>query len=342
MKNDINNFVQLTEPEIIWLREAYHNFIKVINVTRRFIKIKLLEKLPPSFDPLTINSLLLRNGNDITLAGILYIDPDSTFLTQCDKFVNYIKTTIKQDPYTNEIQSKDISDNTSIPETDITKVINKLNEFGRFSSGYSMSENKIKTISVGEDEVYDEYLNYDSIRDLIMRNITNKSRSKYNENATNQVVLLGNKYNPIFKSSVSQIDKNLCFVIMPFSETWSERVYLKLIRPAVEGIKLQCLRADNLSGPIVIEDIWIKINQSAFIIADVTNKNPNVMYELGIVHAIGKPAILITQDISQIPFDFTHLRHYEYKDNLDGFEKLSKELPNIIRSVYFENYKLEI
>ncbi len=129
---------------------------------------------------------------------------------------------------------------------------------------------------------------------------------------------------------------------MPFSEEWSERVYYKLIRPIIEGIKLQCLRADNLSGPIIIEDIWIKINQCAFIIADVTNKNPNVMYELGIVHTLGKPAILITQDIHQIPFDFSHLRHYEYKDNTDGFEKLSKELPIRIREIYFDYYKTNI
>jgi nucleoside 2-deoxyribosyltransferase len=125
---------------------------------------------------------------------------------------------------------------------------------------------------------------------------------------------------------------------MPFTEPWSDRVYSKLIRKNVEELGIQCLRADNLRGQIIIEDIWAKINQSAFIIADVTNKNANVMYELGIVHTVGKPTILITQDISQNPFDVSHLRHYSYKDNIDSFETFGNELQSIIKDMYINHY----
>jgi len=121
-----------------------------------------------------------------------------------------------------------------------------------------------------------------------------------------------------------------------------KRVYEELIRKNVEDLGIQCLRADNLTGQIIIEDIWTKINQCAFIIADVTNRNPNVMYELGIVHTIGKPTILMTQDVSSIPFDFTHLRHYEYEDNSDGFREFSERLPQIIRNIYKERYGVDI
>jgi Lon protease-like protein len=147
---------------------------------------------------------------------------------------------------------------------------------------------------------------------------------------------------PIFTSRVSRMDPNLCFVLMPFSQSWSDRLYFKLIRPTIEGLGLQCIRADNLTGQIIIEDIWTKINQCALIIADVTGRNPNVMYELGIVHTIGKPTILLTQEIDNIPFDFAHLRHYSYQDNIDGFTELGTMLREVATQMFKDRYGIKL
>jgi nucleoside 2-deoxyribosyltransferase len=82
----------------------------------------------------------------------------------------------------------------------------------------------------------------------------------------------------------------------------------------------------------------VKINQAAFIIADVTGRNPNVMYELGIAHTLGKPVIIITQEINKIPFDFKHLRHYVYEDNVTGKELFGRLLKEVIPEIYAETY----
>ena len=146
------------------------------------------------------------------------------------------------------------------------------------------------------------------------------------------------RFSPIFRSKIERVNTGICFVLMPFSEDWSKRVYDLLIKKNVEAMGLQCLRADNLNGPIVIEDIWTQINQAGIIIADVTHKNANVMYELGIVHTLGKPAVLITQEIDKIPFDFSHLRHYPYKDNAESFNSFGVELKEIIIDIYKNIY----
>ena len=127
-----------------------------------------------------------------------------------------------------------------------------------------------------------------------------------------------------------------------FPEPWSDRLYYKLIRPTIESLGLQCIRADNLTGQIIIEDIWTKINQCGIIVAEVTGRNPNVMYELGIVHTIGKPTILITQQIQDIPFDFAHLRHYPYEDNIDGFRELSDTLREVAIQVFKNTYGVNL
>ena len=77
---------------------------------------------------------------------------------------------------------------------------------------------------------------------------------------------------------------------------------------------------------------------SAFVIVDVTDRDPNVMYELGIAHTIGKPVILLTQNIENVPFDLIHHRHHVYENKITGGEKFIKMLTDQIKALYNENY----
>lgn len=104
------------------------------------------------------------------------------------------------------------------------------------------------------------------------------------------------------------------FVIMPFKNEF-DFIYKNQIKKICELNNLTCKRADDIySSKPIMQDIWSLIYYSKIIIADCSNKNPNVMYELGIAHTLGKKVILITQNIDDIPFDLRHLRHlyYEY------------------------------
>ena len=76
----------------------------------------------------------------------------------------------------------------------------------------------------------------------------------------------------------------------------------------------------------MIRDIWRAIGAAQFIIADVTGRNPNVFYELGIAHTLGKDVILITQDSGDIPFDLTHLRHIQYDYTPRGMKSFEEKL----------------
>jgi hypothetical protein len=130
------------------------------------------------------------------------------------------------------------------------------------------------------------------------------------------------------------IDENLCFVIMPYGKEWSERIY-KIISETVEGMNFKCRRADDYYGKIVLNDIWDQINMSSFVIADLTSNNPNVYYELGIAHTLGKEVIPILQRGHEIPFDQKPFRILFYEDNLDGYEILKQKLPRWINSLSY-------
>lgn len=120
---------------------------------------------------------------------------------------------------------------------------------------------------------------------------------------------------------------NLCFVMMPFGEA-SDKLYDQIYKPAIESSGFISKRADSLFRPSpIIQDIWEYINNSKILLADLTGLNPNVMYELGLAHAISKPVILISDDISNVPFDLRFLRILIYDNKSpDWAEKLRQSI----------------
>jgi len=130
------------------------------------------------------------------------------------------------------------------------------------------------------------------------------------------------------------VDPNLCFVIMPFEQDLDE-LYEQVIKPVVEKCGLTCKRADEIkSTREVMDDIVESICRARVIVADLTWQNPNVFYELGIAHTLGKETILISQRaITTIPFDLYHIRRIEYENTAPGGQKLKRDLVLTIKEI---------
>jgi len=120
------------------------------------------------------------------------------------------------------------------------------------------------------------------------------------------------------------------FVIMPFSPDFDDVYYLG-IREIAEKLNLSCKRVDEMEfvGDI-LDEIYNSITNARIIIAEATSPNPNVYYELGYAHALGKPVILLTKDVSSTPFDLKMYNHIVYKNIRELRQKLEKRLGVII------------
>lgn len=141
---------------------------------------------------------------------------------------------------------------------------------------------------------------------------------------------------PIWDQGRVARDPRLAFVIMPFMPKWSGYVYNELIKPAVSKAGLRPQRADEMTGRNVLQDIWRGIYASRLVIAEITEQNANVYYELGIAHTLGKKVILITQNIDLVPFDLRQQRIIVYTDDLPGYRKLESELPQHLAAILAE------
>lgn len=138
---------------------------------------------------------------------------------------------------------------------------------------------------------------------------------------------------PVFNRRTFRSDSDLCFVLMPFRKELAP-IYEDHIKKVVKKLKLDTKRADDFFNTSeIIEDIWESICTARLIIADLTDKNPNVFYEVGIAHTLGKNVVLITQSIDDVPFDLRHLRHIQYEYTPRGMQVLERRLSETIKNV---------
>lgn len=122
------------------------------------------------------------------------------------------------------------------------------------------------------------------------------------------------------------------FVIMPFGKEFSD-IYRKHILKVCAKASLVCRRADEpLSSNAIIADIFQLIQGAKIVVADCTGRNPNVFYELGIAHTLGKRCILLTQSILDMPFDVGHLRHHIYEHTPTGMKLFERTLHALLKT----------
>jgi hypothetical protein len=118
--------------------------------------------------------------------------------------------------------------------------------------------------------------------------------------------------NPLFGPPVKRTPSSDLFVLMPFSLDLKP-VFDDHIKKVASQLDLSVRRADDFfTAHAIIEDIWNAIYSSKLIIADCTGRNPNVFYEIGVAHTLGKKVILVTQSLDDVPFDLRYLRVIRY------------------------------
>lgn len=131
---------------------------------------------------------------------------------------------------------------------------------------------------------------------------------------------------------VERIESSLISAMMPFDPAFNA-VYEKL-KDVATSMNLHCRRADDIwENPAIIQDVVSLIDHSRVVICDCTGRNPNVFYEIGIAHTLGREVILITQSEHDIPFDLRHLRYVHYLNNGEGLSELGNKITSKLRGL---------
>lgn len=129
----------------------------------------------------------------------------------------------------------------------------------------------------------------------------------------------------VFSVPEGEVEMDLVAVMMPFSAEF--KPVFEAIKIAASSCNLKCLRADSIwEESTIIQDIFNLLFRAQVVIVDFSNRNPNVMYETGIAHTLGKHVVPITQSLEDVPFDMRHHRALKYLPNKEGLDKMVAEL----------------
>jgi hypothetical protein len=136
--------------------------------------------------------------------------------------------------------------------------------------------------------------------------------------------------------AVSISSTDTCFVVMPFADPLGQH-YSLIYEPAIRKAGLRPVRADDeiFATGKIIDQVWSGINTAKVLVAELTSRNPNVFYELGLAHALQKPVVLISADENDVPFDVRHIRviYYDVHDPFWGEKLLNKVAENILSAL---------
>lgn len=139
------------------------------------------------------------------------------------------------------------------------------------------------------------------------------------------LIAAGNKTVTFSNFSVSG-GRPRAFVVMQFAEPY-DTFYREVIQSQAEAAGFDVLRIDEKAGPgVIFQDIQKEIEQAEVVIAEITPANPNVFYELGYAHALGKPTILLAQRNAALPFDIRSFRVVFYNDTIGGKTEVERNL----------------
>lgn len=137
-------------------------------------------------------------------------------------------------------------------------------------------------------------------------------------------------------ASVDVKASDTCFVMQPFALPHGE-YYEKIFKTAIEKAGLQPVRADaEIFGTgKIMDQVWRGINAAKVLVAELTTRNPNVFYELGLAHALRKPVVLVSSNEPDVPFDLHHIRviYYDVNDPFWGAKLIEKVAENVLSAL---------
>ena len=134
--------------------------------------------------------------------------------------------------------------------------------------------------------------------------------------------------------------QKICYVIMPFSPTkriknW-DSVYQNLFKPVIEESKFgyKCERSEIRNGAFT-KDIVQNLKTAYLVLADITDLNPNVMWELGVRHTLSQRTIMVAREdaIDEIPSDVRGYGVIAYPSDITGFKKFKEELTKVLEKI---------
>jgi AraC-like DNA-binding protein len=156
--------IELSQPGKLWLEKVYEKMRAGEEIDPRSLRVEMWEDLPSDFHPSQIDSRLLI-GNEISLLGVMLIDPESKIIANTEKVILRIREMIFENPQREKVTTEQVAEDTGISDDDVAVAFGMMSGIGRYWSSASGggSGRKYTRIDVSGDEQLYEYLRFENL-----------------------------------------------------------------------------------------------------------------------------------------------------------------------------------
>jgi hypothetical protein len=280
--------------------------------------IALRGDLPRGFRPTDVNPRLLYNQGP-SVEGLVAIGDSERLLPDVERAVSYVRDRLVRDHTLNQISAAEVSEALNVPQARAERLLALMGSIGSFMTGAGMSGNGLTSIALGSQDVLAEYLAFQGIADTLSR------REAEEKVPTPQTTGLSLR-------DVAIVKRNTAFILMsmdPQDDSLTD--VCNMVKAACAEFNITAIRVDDIEHQEEITDrVLENIVSAEFIIADLTDERPNVYYEVGYAHALGKRPILLRKRGTRLHFDLSIHNAPEYRNLVELRSLLIKRFEAIL------------
>ena len=309
--------------DLVWLKEFARRMEVGEPLDSRAMMVALRDQLPRGFKPSDIDGRLLY-GSGPSVDGLVALGDPTGLLPELDRTLSHVRLRLLEHPSLSKVAAPEIAEVLGVSEARAERLLMLVGSLGRFWSGATGGSNGYVDITLGGDDVLANYLAFESLKTLLEKRDAQRSHAA-TEPSQRPAPIPG-----------ASIVANSAFILMnmdPLDDALTD---------VCNAIKLECslfsisaIRIDDIEHQDRITDrILAQIASSELIIADLSGERPNVYYEVGYSHALGKRPILYRRKGTRLHFDLAVHNVPEYRNTTELRALLHKRLEAILgRSV---------